>query len=63
MKNLKCLIVDDETPEIRILESYVAKVSFLELVGTTSNPIEAIGIIETKELDLIFLDIQMPTIT
>lgn len=63
MKNLKCLIVDDETPAIRLLESYVAKVSFLELVGTTSNPIDAIGIIETKELDLIFLDIQMPTIT
>ncbi|WP_290684009.1 hypothetical protein [Kordia sp.] len=46
MKNLKCLIVDDEIPAIRLLESYVKKVSFLELVGSTSNPIDAIGIIE-----------------
>ncbi|WP_298516709.1 LytTR family DNA-binding domain-containing protein [uncultured Kordia sp.] len=63
MKNLKCLIVDDETPPIRLLESYIKKVPFLELVGSTSNPVEAIGIIENEALDLLFLDIQMPTIT
>lgn len=63
MKTLRCLIVDDEAPAIRLLESYVKKVSFLELVDSTTNPIEAISIIEKEDLDLIFLDIQMPTIT
>lgn len=63
MNNLRCLIVDDEAPAIRLLESYVKKVPFLELVATSSNPIDAIAIIEREELDLIFLDIQMPAIT
>ncbi|CAL2082273.1 Chemotaxis protein CheY [Tenacibaculum sp. 190524A02b] len=63
MSTLRCLIVDDEAPAIRLLKSYVQKVPFLELVSTTTNPIEAISIIEKNDLDLIFLDIQMPTIT
>lgn len=63
MNTLRCLIVDDEAPAIRLLESYVKKVSFLELVGATTDPIEAISIIEKEDLDLVFLDIQMPTIT
>ncbi|MFD2587965.1 LytR/AlgR family response regulator transcription factor [Croceitalea marina] len=63
MKVLKCLIIDDEAPAIRLLESYVKKVPFLKLVATSSNPIEAIAIIEKEEPDLVFLDIQMPTIT
>lgn len=63
MKTLKCIIVDDEAPAIRLLTSYVKKVPFLELIATTTDPIEAIGIIEKESLDLLFLDIQMPTIT
>ncbi|WP_299683317.1 LytTR family DNA-binding domain-containing protein [uncultured Tenacibaculum sp.] len=63
MQKLRCLLVDDEAPAIRLLESYVKKVPFLELVAATTNPIEALGIIEKEELDVIFLDIQMPTIT
>ncbi|MFY0604806.1 MAG: response regulator transcription factor [Flavobacteriaceae bacterium] len=63
MKILKCLIVDDEAPAIRLLASYIKKVPFLELSASTTDPIEAIRIIEQQELDLIFLDIQMPTIT
>lgn len=63
MKILKCLIVDDEAPALRLLESYVKKVPFLELISSTTNPIEAISIIEKEDLDLVFLDIQMPTIT
>ena len=63
MNTLKCLIVDDEAPAIRLLSSYVNKVSFLELIATTTDPVEAIGILEKENLDLVFLDIQMPTIT
>jgi DNA-binding LytR/AlgR family response regulator len=63
MKNLKCLIIDDEPPAIRLLEKYVAKVVFLELVATTTNSLEALQLIENNEIDLIFLDIQMPNLT
>lgn len=63
MKTLKCLIVDDEAPAIRLLTSYINKVPFLELRATTTNPVEAISILEKETLDLVFLDIQMPTIT
>jgi len=63
MNKLKCLLVDDEAPAIRLLESYVKKVPFLELVAQTTNPIEALSILEKEDLDIVFLDIQMPTIT
>lgn len=63
MKTLQCLVVDDEAPAIRLLASYIKKVPFLELTTSTTDPIEAIRIIEQEDLDLVFLDIQMPTIT
>jgi DNA-binding LytR/AlgR family response regulator len=62
-KKIKCLIVDDEPPAIRLLEKYVAKVAFLELVTTTTNSLEALQIIENQNIDLVFLDIQMPNLT
>ncbi len=57
---IRCLIVDDKPLAIDILVDYVGKVSFLELAGSTTNPIEALGIINNTAIDLIFLDIQMP---
>lgn len=63
VQHLKCLIVDDEPPAIRLLETYISKVSFLECVETTTNPLEALAIIDRDNIDLIFLDIQMPELT
>lgn len=63
MEKLRCIIVDDEPPAIRLLEKYVAKVTFLELTGTTTNSLEALNIVETANVDLLFLDIQMPDLT
>ena len=63
MEKLKCIIVDDEPPAIRLLEKYVAKVTFLELVGTMTNSLEALRMVETTDIDLLFLDIQMPDLT
>ncbi len=62
-KKIKCIIVDDEPPAIRLLEKYVSKVAFLELVTTTTNSLEALQIIEEQNIDLVFLDIQMPNLT
>lgn len=60
---LTCWIIDDEPLAIELLESYVAKTSFLELTGSYSSAIEAMQDATTKSVDIIFLDIQMPEIT
>ncbi|HEX6179880.1 MAG TPA: LytTR family DNA-binding domain-containing protein [Chitinophagaceae bacterium] len=57
---LKCIVIDDEPLAIQLLENHIAKVSFLELASTFSNPMEALISINSRPVDLIFLDIQMP---
>ncbi len=63
MEKIKCIIVDDEPPAIRLLEKYVAKVSFLELASTTTQALEVLRMTEEMDIHLIFLDIQMPDLT
>ncbi|MFC6859898.1 LytR/AlgR family response regulator transcription factor [Zunongwangia atlantica] len=57
---LKCLIVDDEPMALELLESYVLKTPFLELKGKCQSALEALSLINRQQIDLIFLDIQMP---
>ncbi len=63
MNKIKCVVLDDEPLAVSLLTSYVEKIPFFELVFSTENPIEAMEFIQTKEADLIFLDIQMPELT
>ncbi len=63
MSNLKCLIVDDEPLALDILETYIQRIDSLELVARCNNAIEAFNLIQQKEIDLLFLDIQMPKLT
>ncbi|WP_027383370.1 LytR/AlgR family response regulator transcription factor [Epilithonimonas caeni] len=63
MRKIKCIVVDDEPLAIQLLENYVMKVPFLELVFSSENPIEALEYIQKNETDLIFLDIQMPELS
>ncbi|MFA6126706.1 MAG: LytTR family DNA-binding domain-containing protein [Bacteroidales bacterium] len=58
-----CLIVDDEPNAINILGEYLKEFGNLVLAGTASNAFDALNIIETGKIDLLFLDIQMPIIT
>ena len=60
---IRCLIVDDEPLALHILEDYLAKVPFLQLVKSTTNPIEALTLVQDKQIDLVFLDVQMPELT
>lgn len=60
---INCLIVDDEQHAIDILVHYVGQTPFLHLAASTTNPIEALQIVNTQKIDLIFLDIQMPELT
>lgn len=60
---MKCIAVDDEELALELLEDNISKVPFLELVFSSNNPIEAINIIQQQQIDLVFLDIQMPGLT
>ena len=60
---IRCIAVDDEAYASEILATYIKRIPFLELVGTTTNPFEALGLIQDGKVDLVFLDIQMPELT
>ncbi|MET3112812.1 two-component system LytT family response regulator [Pedobacter sp. CG_S7] len=63
MIKLKCIAVDDEPLALDILEDYISKVPFLELVKRTENGIEALQLVQAGGIDLVFLDVQMPELT
>lgn len=60
---MKCLIADDEYPALVLLEDYISKTPELELVAKCENAMEANQYIKEGEIDLMFLDIQMPDLT
>jgi two-component system LytT family response regulator len=60
---IRCLIVDDEPLALHILEDYMSKIPFLQLVKATTNPIEALTLVQEGAADLVFLDVQMPELT
>ncbi len=60
---MKCIIVDDEPLAREGLELKIQKVSFLELTGQFHNGMDAYNYLTNHQVDLIFLDIQMPDIT
>ncbi|WP_276390984.1 LytR/AlgR family response regulator transcription factor [Eudoraea chungangensis] len=61
--SIHCLIIDDEPLAAELIADYVGKIPLLTLVTTCNNAIEAIEVIKNQQIDLLFLDIQMPMIT
>src|SRR6201994_4172549 len=57
---LNCVIIDDEPIARKLLQEYIEETDFLTLVGTAENPLKATGLINKMDVDLIFLDINMP---
>ena len=57
------LIVDDEYLAQKLLQDYVSKVDSLQLVATCSNAFEAMNALKNNQVDIMFLDIQMPELT
>ena len=57
---MKCIVIDDEQLARNLVESYVSKTPFLELVGCYKSGIEALAPIKEHDVDLIITDIQMP---
>jgi len=59
---IKCIIIDDEPLAVKLLENHISKIGDLQLVATGNNAMEAYKILQTHEVDLMFLDIQMPNL-
>lgn len=60
---INCILIDDEPLARAGLEEYIADIRFLNLLGTFANPMAATEILGTGNVQLLFLDIQMPRIT
>lgn len=58
--NMKCIVVDDESMARKLMEENIRQIPFLELVKSCKNPFEAMQVLEEEDIDLMFLDIQMP---
>ena len=58
-----CLIVDDEQLARQLLKEFVSKIPNLELKGMCKNPLEAMDVLHSEHIDIMFLDIQMPELT
>jgi DNA-binding LytR/AlgR family response regulator len=60
----KCFIIDDESHAIETLKKYAKDSGQLEIVGSSQNPLEALKYInDRKDIDITFLDIDMPEIS
>ncbi|MFM2386548.1 MAG: hypothetical protein RL660_1305 [Bacteroidota bacterium] len=59
---MRAIAIDDEPLALRVVESYCRKVAFIELLQTFTKPSEAQQFLDKNEIDLIFLDIEMPNV-
>lgn len=57
---MTCILVDDEPLALKHIEKYVMKTPMLELRGSFTNPFEALTFLISEDVDLLFLDINMP---
>jgi len=61
--NTRCIIVDDEPLAIKLIKSHVSKFDFIDVVAECKNAIQAMDVLRKENIDLMFLDINMPKIT
>ena len=60
---LKCIIIDDEPIARKVLQEFIEEIEFLTLTGQAENPLKAMSLLNEHEVDIIFLDINMPKIS
>jgi two-component system, LytTR family, response regulator len=63
MSRLNCIIIEDEKPAQEVLRSYLTKTDWVSLIGVFDDAIAAMEFLKKNEVDLIFLDIQIPGIS
>ena len=59
---MRCIAVDDEPLALSLLQDNIERIPFLDLVGTCNDVFQAMDILGKTPIDLVFIDIQMPTI-
>jgi len=57
---LKAYILEDEAKAIALLQNYIQKIDFVELIGSARNAKKATDFLQDNEIDLLFLDINLP---
>ncbi len=60
--NLRCVIIDDEPLAVGIIKDYIDKIDGLEVVKTFYSATDSLSFIQENEVDVLFLDINMPTL-
>lgn len=60
---IRTIAIDDEPLAMQLVNNYISKTHFLELLASFDNPLDAMEFLDENSVDLIFLDIQMPDLT
>ena len=60
---MRCIVIDDEPFALDLIKDYIQRTPFLELAQGFSNPFKAIDFLNKENVDLIFLDINMPELS
>ncbi|HEY1038802.1 MAG TPA: LytTR family DNA-binding domain-containing protein [Bacteroidia bacterium] len=60
---IKAIAIDDEPPALDVIENFCGKIDFIDLQKTFTKPTEALKYLRKFPVDLLFLDIQMPSLT
>lgn len=60
---IRCIAIDDEPLALRQIVTYIEKTPFLELAGSFNSAIKALDFLQENEVDLMFVDINMPDLT
>ena len=60
---INCIIIDDEPLAAQLLSSYADKVEDIQLLGVFHNPLSALTFLKDNQVNLVFLDIQMPELS
>ena len=60
---IRCIAIDDEPLALDLLEDNISKIPYLQMVARCDDALEAMKVLQEENVDLIFLDIQMPGLT
>ena len=56
----RCVIIDDEPIARKVIQEFIEDIEFMELTGQAENPLKAMSLLTENEIDIIFLDVNMP---
>ena len=57
---VNCIIIDDDEVQRQLIAGFVEEIDYLNLIGSYNNPVKALGILQSEQIDLILLDVEMP---